>query len=185
MARLTMDELKAQVVDLLPDNDVNSITAADLRKVIGDLTDTLTPGYAYLQLVAEDKSLPLTTTPLLFDIWDTILFETPEYSSDLSDGSINIVDPAVTRVTMTIDIEGGTNDQVRAGLYVNGVPTPYQVEIIAQGGGDAAQMTLNALISTEDVGDKIQFFFSAVTGSFDIEFGNGVFICEYVPSIGL
>jgi hypothetical protein len=185
MTRRTMIDLTAQMEALLADNADNQISAANVRTTLGDFIDTMTPAYSFIQLAVPAPFL-LTTTPIPFDIWDTILFDTPnEYTAELAVGSVKIVDPSVSRFTMLLDFEANQNDQLKAQIYVNGNPTAYSSQVIAEGANDSAQLTLNGLLSTEVIGDKIQIFLSATAGSFTPSFIQGTFIVEYVQRIGL
>ena len=187
MTRKTMDELKDQMEALLPDNSAEQISAEDFRVVIGDFLDTMTPAYAYFNLDAPATILALDATPVVFDIWDNVLFESSDvYDADLADGSCTMVQSTISRVSMILDLEGATQDEISAALYINDVPTSFIVEVVAQGIGNSAQLIFSAIMPAETIGDKLQMYVARPEGqgpNSDILFNHGYMIFENLPII--
>ena len=151
-------ELLAQADADLPDNATGLISPADVRNLIKDILDTVSPAYGAIQCSGVTKVLsasPVVLSPFTATVTATAGY----YQANLTNGTI-------TREIGTVGIAGATdffiadgavegtnNDLVTVVLYKNGAPTPYSVSVTCQGAGRPVEWNATGLIYTAAPGN--------------------------------
>ena len=153
----SMLQLLAQADADLPDNTTQDITPADVRVMIKDFIDSVTPAYGTLQLATLSKAL--NATPSKIAPFSSSFGATPGYFTT------NVTDATVTRLVATAgvagasdlviisgSVSGANNANVVLRLFKNGVATSYLTSVTCSGAGDNQGFSLVGITYT-DAGD--------------------------------
>jgi hypothetical protein len=136
MPRKTTQDLLAQAIATLPDNNAELITAADVRALILDLLDTIAPIYGGMSLTSQIGVL--TAAPVALPFATNIVDFPTEWTVGLATGEISRSVPpslpgVVSRLHINGSITGPANADVTVQLYKNGVATPWRTEVACRG----------------------------------------------------
>lgn len=129
-------ELVAQANATLVDNTQGDISADDVRNLIVDFLETMSPAYGVIGMTSDVVNL--TATPQVLAPWTAILSETVGYYvCNLTNGTVTRSRQGAAGCTDFIifdgEVEGPVNDIVRIHLYKNGAPTGYYTDVTCQG----------------------------------------------------
>lgn len=145
-------ELLAQADANLPDNNTQLITAADVRDLIKDFLDTMSPGYGAIRLTSQVLALsavPVSIKPFVTDVVATAGY----FTNNLTNGSVTRLGAALGGtldfVIISGSVSGGNNNNVTVDLYRNGVATGYRCSVTCSGAGDRVGFNLAAITSIE------------------------------------
>jgi len=151
----SMNELLAQADATIEDNTTGNITPSDVRSLIKDLIDTLSPAYGAIGITTP-VVFPLTATPTALVPFDTNLANVPShYTNNLTAGQVTrLVTSAglaggADFVIIDGNVEGPNGDLVTVALYKNGNPTPYTTSVMTTGAGEPIGFNLAALAYTD------------------------------------
>jgi hypothetical protein len=136
-----IQDIKAEIIALMPDNSVGQITPAIMRGVLQDMTDSLyTRAGALFRSAAGAAAQAITTVPTNYPgIYDTQRQADPAVvATNLVAGTIT---PAVTgfscKAEVAITVDGPSGRVVTAVIAKNGVAiTQSRVFVTTTGGGD-------------------------------------------------
>jgi hypothetical protein len=187
MTRKTMTALKAQADATLPDNAIHDISAADVRQMIKDVIDTLTPGFGAVGR-ATQTLVALGVTPQVVT-YDTLMAVTVEYTAVLAAGTVQrfaLGLPTVNnRVSFFADVECAAGNEVNFQLYRDGVLIPGGCTVSGQGIGNPVGATFSLLNATPIAGDPIyKVMATKLTGAAaNVTLIDVRFILEVVPTI--
>ena len=180
MARKTIVELQAELTTLIADNTSGLITPANLRQMIGDFIQTMTPAYAVLSSLAATVRLANITPAALPWLVEDIA-QLPEFTTNIATGIIRRDESiASTHVSVNLDIEGPNNTLIVAELYANGVPTNWRAAANCLGAGRPVVLSLEA-IHYSAVPVNYQIYVRSDVNGVSITFSNGVFLCSVLP----
>ena len=153
----SMLQLLEQADASLPDNSTQEITPADVRVMIKDFIDSVTPAYGTMQLANLSKTL--NATPSKIAPFSSSFGATPNYfSTNLTDATVTRlvanggVAGASDNVVISGSVSGANNANVLVRLFKNGAPTSYVTSVTCSGAGDDQGFSLVALAYT-DAGD--------------------------------
>ena len=180
MARKTIVELLAEMNVLLADNTSGAITPEDLRTVIGDFIDTMTPAYAVLTTDAGVLKTFGVTDSLL--TWTSVsIAQSPEYLADAATGKITRDQPVATnRISVNMDVELAANREILCTLYKNGAPTTWRAKASGSGTGRPAVLSLEAL--DYNAGPvEYQLYCQCDTAGTQVTVANAVFVASAIP----
>jgi len=128
MTRRTIEDLIAQANTSLPDNNQGAIKPADVRGMILDFLDTVTPMYGGLHILSSSVALDTTPIPLVFQ--DSMASFPPEWSTDPALGQLSrqlgSVQAMTSRFTINGDVDGAAAGDLLSEIYRNGVPTGWR-----------------------------------------------------------
>jgi hypothetical protein len=179
----------AQADATLPDNITQDITAADVRNMVKDFIDTVTPGYGILS--SDTLTLvALGVAPQIVTYAD-VLAETAGYVVDPVLGTIERLagglPSTVNRISFNCDLAAPAGDEVVFSLFRDGVDIPGGTTVSGQGLGNFVQAAFSVGTTAEDALDHTYTIrASKVTGGADnVELANVRFFVEYVPTIGI
>ena len=150
----SMNELLAQADATIEDNTTGNITPSDVRSLIKDLIDTISPAYGAIGITTP-VVFPLTATPAVLKPFDASLANVPShYTNNLANGSVTrlVTSAGLAGATdfVIIDgnVEGPNGDLVTIALYKNGSPTPYTTSVMTTGASEPIGFNLAALSYT-------------------------------------
>jgi len=144
-------ELLAQADADLPDNAAGLISPADVRGLIKNLLDTLSPAYGAIQCSGVSKVLsasPVVLSPFTAAVTATAGY----YQTNLTNGTITreIGTAGIAGATdfFIADgaVEGPNNDLVTVTLFKNGAPTAYSVSVTCQGTGRPVEWNMAGIV---------------------------------------
>lgn len=175
-------ELLAQADATIEDNVVGAISPADVRNLIKDFLDTMSPAYGVISCTSSVEAL--TATPAVIAPFSAILAATAGYfTANLTNGSVTRalggVAGASVRQTINGDVAGGNNTAVTVMLYRNGAATGFQTTVACRGAANPVSFNIAGLTYQDT--DSV-FDVRAITdtnGSYT--FSNVVLLCEDVP----
>lgn len=159
-------DLLADADTNLPDNTTQLISAADVRNLIKDFLDTMSPAYGAI----ETGSVPLvlTPTPQLLAPYAVDLAATSGYFvNNLSAGSVQRLLNAAGTTNFIIasgGVSGPNNSNVTVTLFKNGAATPYAASVTCTGAGDIVGFNI-AGIDYSTVAATYELRVSAPAGS--------------------
>lgn len=179
-------ELLAQADATLPDNNTQLISAADVRNMIKDFIDTMSPAYGAIQLVGP-SAIALTPTPVKLSPFTNILYATaPYFQSSAANGQvsrqINAVGltGATDFLVVTGGVNGPNNDNVTLEIYKNGVATGYKTSVTCSGGADVLGFNIAGISYTDAVAEAVyEVRANAPAGNFN--FSNVALIVQAQP----
>lgn len=189
MTRKTMLALVAQADSTLADNITGDISAADVRNMIKDFVDSVTPGYG----IASNDSLTLVALGIVAQIvtYDIVLAATADYVVTPLAGSIqrlaNGLPSTVNRVSFNCDLASPTGDEVVFSLFRDGIDIPGGTTVSGQGLGNLVQASFSVGTTAEDaLNHTYDVRATKISGGADnVELANIRFFIEYVPTIGI
>ena len=184
-----MVALIAQADATLQDNITGLISAADVRQMIKDFIDTMTPGFGAVGRATQ--TLPtLGVAPQVVTYDDTMAL-TADFTANLATGEITrqaLGLPTVNnRITFYAGVEGPAGSEYLFTLFRDGVSVPGGATVSGQGLGNPVQVTFEILNATPIVGNPVyKVMASKISGAaantnlIDVRF-----IAEVVPTIGV
>jgi hypothetical protein len=188
MARKTMVALKAQADATLGDNATHDISAVDVRNMIKDFIDTMTPGFG---AVGNDlHTLVNLGIAQVVVPYDVLLAVTADFSANLAAGEVtrhSLGLPTVnTRVTFYAGVAAPAGNEVVFTLFRDGVSVPGGCTVSGQGAGNIAEGSFEIINGTPVAGDPVyKVMASKISGAAnDVELSNVRLILEVVPTIG-
>jgi hypothetical protein len=153
-------ELLAQADTALADNTTGDITPSDIRTLIKDFLDTISPAYGAIACTSSTETL--SATPQVIAPFTSALAAAAGYYTT------NLTNGAVTRLIQTAGIAGATDFTIASGsvsgannanvlveLYKNGAPTGYRCSVTCTGAGDAQGFNIAGLTYTASPGDAV------------------------------
>jgi hypothetical protein len=153
----SMLQLLAQADADLPDNSTRDISAADVRVLIKDFIDSITPAYGTLQLSTQTKTL--NATPSKIAPFSSSFGATPGYfTTNISDATVTrqvstaLIAGASDLIIISGAVSGANNANVLVRLFKNGVATGYLTSVTCSGAGDDQGFSLVGITYT-DAGD--------------------------------
>jgi hypothetical protein len=156
----SMNELLAQADATIQDNATGDITAAEVRTMIKDLIDTLSPAYGAISCASD--VIVLTATPVAIAPFTSTAAATPGfYTTNLTAGT-------VTRLVQSASLAGATdiivvdgecagpnNNLVTIHLYKNGAPTGFEMSVTCLGAGRPVSYNFVGLVYSASPGDAV------------------------------
>ena len=179
-----MAELKAQAVADLQDNNTGAISPADVRNMITEFLDTMTPAYGALTIGSgAGIALTLNTTPAVALPWETISPDTtPEYTCTLATGIISRTGQTANRVTINVECYCAAGKYVTAQLFNAGTALPWRTTVLGQGATKPININLTAIIRASAL--SLQVMVNADANNTAVTFKNGAFYVANVPVVG-
>jgi hypothetical protein len=179
MARKSIDQLVGQSEAALPDNTSGAISPADVRTMIRDFLDTVTPTYGGLQIVSRPQALNTTPANLIFQ--SAIASFPPEWAADPVAGTLVRV-PGVpvlnARFTVNGDVIGAQGEEVTVALYANDVFTGWASTVTAQGPTNRGTFSFSAI---QDIKEATTFALKVSSSKVvNFTFENVLFIGENI-----
>jgi hypothetical protein len=148
-------QLLAQADATLADNVTGDITAADVRVLIKDFIDTMSPAYGAMSLVS--LVVNVTGVPTAITHWVTIQEATAGYYAvSLANGQVarlinGVVPGASDFIIVDGNIEGPNGDTVTISLYKNGVAMGFTSSVSCTGAGEPIGFNIAAFAYTPTV----------------------------------
>jgi hypothetical protein len=187
MPRKSVTALLAQADADLPNNSTQLITAADVRNMVKDITDTYAPGYAAVSIAS--LLLPaLGIAPQLIT-YNTQIVLTADYAVNLAAGSITRhaggLAATFNRVSFYAGVAAPNGNEVVFQLYRDGAIVPGGVSVSALGAGNVAQASFSLPTAVADAADHVYDVRATKTsgGADNVTLTNVRFIFEYVPTV--
>jgi len=190
MPRKTMFALLQQADTSLPDNITQDISAADVRNMIKDIIDTMTPGFGAIG--ADTATLVgLGLVPVMI-VLPNLLAITPDFTSfgptsgQLRRNALGL--PSTnTRVTFYAGISCDTGNEIVFSLFRDGISVPGGCTISGQGNTNIAEGSFEIINAVPVAGDAIyEVRASKISGGIDdVELTDARLILEVVPTIGI
>lgn len=178
-------ELLAQADTALADNTTGDITASDVRTLIKDFLDTMSPAYGAITLTSQ--VFTLTATPQTLAPFASVVAATAGYyTANLVPGNVTrlVASASLAGATDFIivdgNVEGPNGDSVTVQLYKNGSAMPFTTTVSTTGAGEPIGFNLVALSFTAAPGDAV--YEVRVSGDAGVKtFSNTVFVCQAQP----
>lgn len=174
-------ELLAQADATLPDNTAQEISAADVRDMVKNIIDTMSPGHGVARIVTQAITLGPTPTKLTpFASTDT----TPGYfTANAAAGTLtrtlNGVAGSTVQTLVSGQIAGNNGNEVTLTLYVNGAPTAFRQTVSTSGAANRVAFNIAALNYIAGADGVFDVRASAPAGTYTFE--NFVFITQAQP----
>ena len=187
MPRKSITALLAQANTTLPNNATQEITAADVRDMVKDITDTFAPGYAAAAIAA--LLMPALGAVPAVVTYNTQLVLTADYIVNLAAGQItrvsNGLNPTFNRVSFYSGVAAPNGNEVLFQLYRDGVAIPGGVGVSAQGAGNIVAASFSIPTAAADALNHVyEVRASKISGGIDdVTLSNVRFIFEYVPTV--
>jgi hypothetical protein len=182
MTRRTIVQLIQQANASLPDNQSAEIGPADVRNMVVDFLDTVTPMYG--GLTATSKVINLTTTPQIVTFDSIVASFPPEWVANIAgtlQRSLGSLPGMTSRFTVGSFVEGPQGSEVRLQLYRNGAALPWIVEETMEGPTKSVGINLVALDAVYTQDATYSLMASTPTGTASVTFREMLFIGENVP----
>jgi hypothetical protein len=187
MPRKSITALLAQADATLPNNTTQLITAAAVRQMVRDITDTYSPGFAAVSIAA--LLLPaLGVTPQVIT-YNTQIVLTPDYTVNMAAGTITRLaaglNPTFNRVSFYAGVSAPNGNEVVFQLYRDGAPVAGGVTISAQGAGNVVAASFSLPTAVADGANHVyDIRATKVSGGADnVTLDNVRFILEYIPTV--
>ena len=174
-------ELLAQADATLPDNTAQEISAADVRDMVKNIVDTMSPGYGVARLTTGAITLGPTPTKI-----------TPFTSSEVTPGyftanaangeltrALNGVAGSTVQTLVSGQIAGGNGNEVTVTLYLNGNPTAFRQTVSTSGAANRVAFNIAALSYVAGTDGVFDVRASAPAGTYTFE--DFVFIAQAQP----
>ena len=149
MTAKSMLELLAQADATLPDNTTQEITAADVRNMIKDFIDSVTPGYGVVQIVSQALTLNATTPTPLAPASSTNTTPTI-FAASAAQGSVqrtlNGVAGSTIQIIASGDISGNNGNEVTVRLFQDGNPTNFVQTVSTTGAANNNGFNIAAIV---------------------------------------
>lgn len=180
MTRRTIAELVAQANANLADNNSEAISAADVRALLLDLFDTISPSFGALNQSQLTKALTPTPSVLAFA---TVQRASADYVCDAAAGTITRARGAVakvaTRFTVLGEVSGANGSEVTVQIFSNGAAEPFLQQVVTTtGSANRSAFSIDGL-QAAIVDTSYTLRVSAPSDSYT--FFNVVWIAENVP----
>lgn len=178
----TMSDLKLQAANDLLDNTSGQISPADVRNMIADFLDTLTPAYGAMTIGSgAGIALTLGTTAVILP-WEAISSDTTaEYTCVTATGTISRAGQSAARVSANTEVYCPAGKYVTAQLYNGGVALPWRCTVVGQGATKPININLPAVLRSVVI--SLQVMVSADAANTAVTFKNGMFYVASVPVI--
>jgi len=175
-------ELLAQADANLPDNTTGQISPADVRNLIKDFLDTMSPAYGVIQCSSSVEAL--TATAAAISPFTAILAATAGFfTANLTAGSVtrelNGIAGASVRFTVNGDVAGANNTAVTVEVYKNGAPTGFRTTVATRGAANPVSFNIAGLTYNDTNATYDVRALTDTNGSYT--FSNVVLLCEDVP----
>lgn len=175
-------ELLAEADANLPDNTTGQISPADVRTLIKDFLDTVSPAYGVISATSSVEAL--TATPAVISPFTAILAATAGYfTANLTNGSVtrplNGIAGASVRLTANGDVAGANNTAVTVTLYKNGAATPFKTTVATRGAANPVSFNIAGLTYNDT--DAVYDLRAATDTNGSYTFSNVLLLCEDVP----
>ena len=179
----TMAALKAQAANDLLDNTTAQISPADVRNMILDFLDSVTPAYGAMTIGSgAGIALTLNTTPAVALPWETVSPDTTaEYTCATATGTVSRADQSANRVTLNVEVYAAAGKYVTAQLFNAGVALPWRATVLGQGATKPINITLAAMLRSSAL--SLQVFVNADANNTAVTFKNGALYVASVPVI--
>jgi hypothetical protein len=183
-----MVALKAQADATIEDNITGAISAADVRNMIKDVLDTLTPGFGAVGRATQTLTALGPTQQVV--TYDTLLAVTADFTANLALGTVQrnaLGLPTVNnRVTFFAQVDCPAGNEVSFTLFRDGVSVPGGCTISGQGNGNPVEGSFAIINSTPIAGDPVyKVMASKISGAAaNVVLTEVRLILEVVPTIG-
>lgn len=151
MARKTIVQIKADIVALIEDNVVGSITPLDLRTVLDDIVTAISPSIGRLISTGNAIQIAITQTPRILT-WQQFQTGTYPQFTQTNLQTINNTENSVIGVNVALNIGGGNQKVVTAEVYRNGVATGAKQTVLLAGTDKPISMTFSFTDSEPNIG---------------------------------
>jgi len=179
----TMSALKAQAANDLLDNAQALISPADVRNMITDFLDTMTPAYGAMSITsAAGIAQTLNISPAIALPFEAVSPDTtPEYTCTPASGTIARAGQTACRVSLNVEVYAAAGKFITLTLYNGGAATPWKFTVQAQGASKPASVSLSAMFRGATI--SLQLFSNADANAVPVTFKNGAFYVASVPVI--
>lgn len=147
MTRRTVQELVNQANASLPDNTAEAISPADVRNMVIDFLDTITPMYGGLAVSSRAFNVTTTPQPVTFD--SVLSSFPPEWEVNAAAGTIsrklNAVAAMTSKIWITGVFEGPQGNELTLQLEKNGQLLNRKTEETSEGPTKSVGFALNML----------------------------------------
>jgi hypothetical protein len=183
MARKTIEDLLSQANSTLADNVAEEISPADVRNMITDFLDTVTPAFGGMQ--QPSTTLNLTATAVPVPMGSVMANGSPEWTANLTNGSLARVVPASAgamsnQFWISGSVSGTNNADVTVMLYKNGAATAWQTVVTARGAGIQVTFNIGAIDAVVKADATYQLMTKASVAGNQV-FANVVFAANNIP----
>jgi hypothetical protein len=156
----SMDELLAQADATIEDNITGAITPSDVRTLIKNFIDSISPGYGAISAVSVVEAV--TAVFGVIAPWAAQVAATAGvYTTNLTNGSVTrLIQSAALAggtdfIVADLEVEGPNNNVVTVALFKNGVSTGFEMSATTQGAGRPVSLNLSGLVYTAQPGDAV------------------------------
>jgi hypothetical protein len=174
-------ELLAQADATLPDNTTQEISAADVRQMVKDIVDTMSPGYGVGRIVT--ASIPLTLTPTKITPFASSDTTTGYFTANAAQGTLTRTLGGVAGSTVqTIasgQIAGNNGNEVTVTLFINGTATPFRQTVTTSGSSNRIGFNIAGLSYVGPADAVFELRASAPSGTYTFE--DVIFIVQAQP----
>lgn len=179
----TLAALKSQAANDLPDNNTQLVSPADVRNMITDFLDTMTPAYGAMSISsAAGIALTLNQSPAVVVPWETVSPDTTaEYTCTPATGTISRSGLSAARVTVNMEVYFAAGKFVTVQLYNGGAATPWKFTVLGQGATKPVSVSLSAMFRGAAL--SLQVFAYADANNNATTFKNAVIYVSSVPVI--
>lgn len=153
-------ELLAQADATLEDNTTGNITPSDIRAIIKDFLDTISPAYGAITCSSDTETLSATPV-VIAPFTSTLAAVTGYYVANLTNGTVTrqIASAGIAGATDFVlasgSVSGANNTNVLIELYKNGAPTGYKTSVTCSGAGDQQGFNIAGLTYSAAPGDAV------------------------------
>lgn len=179
MPRKSITELEAQAAANLPDNNVGSISPADVRVMFTDFLNAIRPAYGALQKTSP-QTVNLGLTPVGVQYTTASDSDINQTTSSAATGVITRSERGTSTINFNMDIEAAANRFITATLYKNGVATPWRITTNGAGTGNPVGMALTA-VDYADPAANYEVRLSAEAAGTSVTLSNGGFLLSVDP----
>jgi hypothetical protein len=140
-----MNELIAQANATIEDNVTGNITAADVRTMILDFINAISPAYGVLSIPTGTLTQTAGLTPVLMDFNTSQDSNPAQTTSNATANTITRAERGTSTINFTTDFEAAVNRFVTFTLYKNGIATPWRVTANGGGSGNPVGVAMTAV----------------------------------------
>jgi hypothetical protein len=143
-------ELLAQADATIEDNTTGNITPSDVRTLIKDFLDTMSPAYGAINAPGITQVLSATPTSLK-PFTATVAVTPSHFTTNLALGQVTrlVTSAGIAGATNFIiidgNVEGPNGDLVTVELFKNGAPVGYSTSVSCTGAGEPVGFNLAAI----------------------------------------
>lgn len=153
----SMQELKAQADATIEDNITGAISAADVRTLIKDFVDSVTPGYGALSFTTGSFNVPITT-PSVFTPWSAVTEQDPGYfTASAANGQITRLittaglAAATDLHTLNGNVSGTGGHLVTIEIFKNGAATGWKTSVACESAANPVGFNISGITYTPTV----------------------------------